>query len=269
MASEYDSIGDLYTQTKTIPLTRYLETPTFHAAIQPYLTGHARVLDLACGTGFYSRLLLSWGASSVLGIDISSGMIDAARAHPDTTAMPDRLVFRVGDARMPDALTEPHAPFDVVTGAWLLPYAASSTEMTAMWETVARNLRPGGVFVGITQEPVAAGGFTAHVARQRALRAQNPGLLGIDFEYDAEPLASGEGYRYTVTPQVDEAFSFHAYHLPSDVYEAAAKKAGMTGEIEWRVMEVTEEARTAMGEGYWDRYAEEFMPKHAVIVVHK
>jgi hypothetical protein len=68
---------------------------------------------------------------------------------------------------------------------------------------------------------------------------------------------------------VDEAFSFHAYHLPRDVYEAAAKKAGMTGEIDWRVMEVTEEARAAMGEGYWDRYAEKFMPKYAVIVVHK
>jgi hypothetical protein len=34
-------------------------------------------------------------------------------------------------------------------------------------------------------------------------------------------------------------------------------------------MEVTEEARAAMGEGYWDCYAEEFMPKYAVIVVHK
>ncbi|KAJ7901036.1 methyltransferase type 11 [Mycena olivaceomarginata] len=258
MSSEYDSIGDSYTQIKNIPLMRYLETPSFHAAIQPYLTGHARVLDLACGTGFYSRLLLSWGASSVLGIDISSGMIDAARAHPDTTAMPDRLVFRVGDARTLGALSE---PFDIVTGV--------STEITAMWETVARNLRPGGVFVGTTLEPIAAGDFTSHVVSQRVLRAQNPGLLGIDLEYDADPVASEEGYRYTLTPQVDEAFSFHAYHLPRDVYEAAAKKAGMTGEIEWRVMEVTEEARAAMGEGYWDRYAEEFMPKYAVMVVHK
>ncbi|KAJ7364572.1 methyltransferase type 11 [Mycena albidolilacea] len=269
MSSEYDSIGDSYTQIKNIPLIRYLETPSFHAAIQSYLTGHARVLDLACGTGFYSRLLLSWGASSVLGIDISPAMIDAARDHPDTTASQDRLAFRVGNACELGALPEPPAPFDIVTGVWLLNYAASSTEMTAMWETVARNLRPGGVFVGITLEPVAAGGFTPYVARQRALRAKNPGLLGIDVEYDAEPLASGEGYRCKFTPQVEEAFSLHDNHLASDVYEAAARKAGMTGEIEWRVMEVSEEARAAMGEGYWDRYAEEFMPKYAVIVMHK
>jgi hypothetical protein len=143
--------------------------------------------------------------------------------------------------------------------------------MTAMWEIVARNLRPGGVFVGITLELelVADGELTSHVAPQRVLRAQDPGLLDIDLEYDADLLASEEGYRYTVTPQVDEAFSFHAYHLTSDVYEAAAKKARMTGEIEWRVMEVAEQARAAMGEGYWDRYVEEFMPKYAVIVVHK
>ncbi|KAJ7901040.1 hypothetical protein B0H14DRAFT_3852248 [Mycena olivaceomarginata] len=224
MSSEYDSIGDSYTQIKTIPIMQYLEPSAFHAAIQPYLTGHAPVLDVACGTGFYSRLLLTWGASST----------------PRPVKIASSLSASATCARL--ALFEAPAPFDIVTGPWLLPYAASSTEMTAMWETVARNLRPGGVF--------------------RVLRAQDPGLLGIDLEYDADLLASEEGYRYTVTPQVDEAFSFHAYHLPNDVYEAAAKKARMTGEIEWRVMEVTEEARAAMGEGYWDRYVKEFMPKH-------
>jgi 2-polyprenyl-3-methyl-5-hydroxy-6-metoxy-1,4-benzoquinol methylase len=100
MSSEYDSIGDSYTQIKTIPIMQYLEPSAFHAAIQPYLIGHARVLDVACSTGFYSRLLLTWGASSVLGIDVSPAMIDAAHAHPDTAASQDRqLAFRVGDVR--------------------------------------------------------------------------------------------------------------------------------------------------------------------------
>ena len=35
-----------------------------------------RVLDLACGSGHFSRRLLKWGAGSVLGVDISSEMIE-------------------------------------------------------------------------------------------------------------------------------------------------------------------------------------------------
>ncbi|KAF8218056.1 methyltransferase type 11 [Mycena galopus ATCC 62051] len=273
MPSQYDSIGDSYVQIKTIPLIRYLEIPAFRAAVEPHLSIHAgehRVLDLACGDGFYSRLLLSWGASSVCGIDISPSMIDAARTHPDTGANESRLAFRVGDARDLSVLPEP--PFDIVTGVWLLNYATSGAEMTNMWETIARNLRPGGVFVGITVEPVDD--LATYVAQQRSLRARNTGHFGFDVDYHEEPpLASGEGYYFRFTPlAMERAFSLRCCHLTKSVYEAAARKGGMKGRIEWRVMEVTDEAKEAAGKelqkGYWDHY-EEMIPKFAVMIVHK
>jgi len=75
MAS-YDTIGEKYLLVKEIP-TAIAERSNLHAAVSPHVNG-ARVLDLACGTGYYSKLLLEWGASSVLGVDLSAAMIEVA-----------------------------------------------------------------------------------------------------------------------------------------------------------------------------------------------
>lgn len=40
-----------------------------------------KVLDIACGEGYGSRLLLDWGASEVVGVDISESAIASARKH--------------------------------------------------------------------------------------------------------------------------------------------------------------------------------------------
>ncbi|MFH9349700.1 class I SAM-dependent methyltransferase [Kitasatospora sp. NPDC017646] len=70
---QYDRIGEAFEGFKALPLVRYGEVPSVLA-----LVGDGRgktVLDLACGTGFYSRKLRRRGAAEVLGIDISSEMI--------------------------------------------------------------------------------------------------------------------------------------------------------------------------------------------------
>ena len=37
------------------------------------------VLDVACGEGFYSRLIRQRGAAKVVGVDLSAGMVELAR----------------------------------------------------------------------------------------------------------------------------------------------------------------------------------------------
>ena len=54
----------------TIHLARYLNA-------KPYVYGK-RVLDAACGEGYGTRLMYNWGASSVVGVDISEVAIDKA-----------------------------------------------------------------------------------------------------------------------------------------------------------------------------------------------
>ncbi|MFF8592308.1 class I SAM-dependent methyltransferase [Streptomyces sp. NPDC015220] len=77
----YDEIGEAFEGFKTLPLARYAEVPGFLALVGDVNGGS--VLDLAFGTGFYSREFKRRGASDVLGVDISSAMVDAARALED------------------------------------------------------------------------------------------------------------------------------------------------------------------------------------------
>src|SRR5690349_13248586 len=50
---QYDRIGEAFEGFKSLPLIRYGEVPSFLAMVGD-VSGRS-VLDLACGTGFYSR----------------------------------------------------------------------------------------------------------------------------------------------------------------------------------------------------------------------
>lgn len=60
---------------------------------KPYIV-NKKVLDLGCGTGYGSAALISMGAKSVDGVDLSRGAIDFARANYS----PKGLSFKVADA---------------------------------------------------------------------------------------------------------------------------------------------------------------------------
>lgn len=74
--AQYDHIGSKYDEyTQTAPL-KWAECYTFFRMVGG-LEGK-RVLDVACGVGFYTRLLKQRGAAQVLGVDISPEMIRLA-----------------------------------------------------------------------------------------------------------------------------------------------------------------------------------------------
>jgi SAM-dependent methyltransferase len=76
--AQYDHIGskyDEYAQTATL---KRAESYTVFRMTGP-LAGK-RVLDLACGFGFYTRLLKQQGAAQVLGVNISPEMVRLGRA---------------------------------------------------------------------------------------------------------------------------------------------------------------------------------------------
>ena len=76
--AQYDHIGskyDEYAQTATL---KRAECYSFFRLVGA-LEGK-RVLDLACGFGFYTKLLKQRGAAQVIGVDISPEMVRLARA---------------------------------------------------------------------------------------------------------------------------------------------------------------------------------------------
>lgn len=134
-------------------------------------------------------------------------------------------------------------PFDVVFGAWLLNYAPDREGLVNMFRNVALNLKDGGRFVSVTVPP-----------------SSNP-IDSLNAEINARPMPAGSGYlTYDYLEDVEDGIyfrvygetplgdlSFLCYHLRKEIYEEAAREAGLTGKIEWGVTKVPE--RYLKGEG--------------------
>ena len=218
------------------------------ATVAPFIT-NACVLELACGSGFYTFDFLKWGAKAVVGVDISPAMIEEARlgqarlgqASDAATRTGGPIDFIVADCATPTAYAG--GPFDLVFAAWLLNYASDRAGLVDMFRNIAGNLKDGGHFVGVTVPPTQDPTASVHAE----LRARPP------------PEGSG-GFVYRIIKDVEDGIYFHVhgdteegdmdfdcYHLRKDVYETAAREAGMKGELVWSDTSVPE--RYLRGEG--------------------
>ncbi|KAL9013639.1 MAG: hypothetical protein Q9173_001691 [Seirophora scorigena] len=77
MSTQYNAIQAPYDEWRKASIT-LIERDNVHTAVSPFIQ-NARVLDLACGSGFYTHHFVSWGAAVVVGVDISSAMLEQAR----------------------------------------------------------------------------------------------------------------------------------------------------------------------------------------------
>lgn len=256
MTSQYDSIGARYNTIKQLPIA-IVERENVKDAVLPYLGNldSPRALDLACGTGLYSQNLLQWGAAYVHGVDLSTSMVEVAKqtitAEQQQKAV---LKFDVGNAVTLGKIKD-EEPFDLVTGSWLLNYSGDLEEMTQMFRSISDNLKPGGVFVGVTPHPTEDVDAYAGMANDVFQEHLEMWCVGVKY---FEKLASGEGWRTEVVGHGDPPVSFTNFHLKRSVYEEAARRGGMTGKLTWKDVEVPQEAleKTKESPGYWHMYNE-------------
>ncbi|OBT47163.1 hypothetical protein VE00_03377 [Pseudogymnoascus sp. WSF 3629] len=251
-----------YIRTSTIAL---IEHDNVRTTLTPFIP-NARVLELACGSGFYTYDLLKWGASSVVGVDISAVMMDKARSVGEEMGVGDKVSFIQADCSVPKVYEG--GKFDIVFGAWLLNYASDREELVQMFRNVAVNLKRGGKFVSITVPP-----------------SENP-IDSLNAEATARPEPEGSGYlMYKHIKDVEDGILFgvhgetpvgklyfECYHLRKEVYEEAAREAGLKGTLEWGVTEVPERfLREDAPGGATLRELETYksIPAHGVLVITK
>ena len=103
-----------------------------------------RILDLATGTGWTSRLLAARGAQ-VTGVDIASGLIDAARTFGQSNGL--KIEYEIGDA---ENLRFPDASFDAVISTFGVMFASRPEAAAA---EIARICRKGGRIALTTWRP--------------------------------------------------------------------------------------------------------------------
>lgn len=118
------------------------EWPSLRALLPP-LPG-ARVLDLGCGFGWFSRFAREQGAASVLGLEISENMLGRARAMTQDAA----IEYRRADLETAEL---PEAEFDLAFSSLTLHYIA---DLEGLLARIQRSLVPGGMLVLSMEHPI-------------------------------------------------------------------------------------------------------------------
>lgn len=282
---QYDAIGEKYNNLKALP-TSIILYENFRDTLLPLLSRRdekgdlhkpLRVLDLACGAGYHTKNALDWGADYVLGVDISPVMIKTAEKQLLSLGLPrENYEFRVGDAReLGKVWTEETGPFDIVTGAWLLNYAANLDEVTKMFRTISSNLIEGGKFVGVL--PYPAENVDAHVNKRVEKQRLHPEAFVFLHNF-VERLETDEGWKLDVVlngdcqngrTKAEDAIRLETYMLRKSIYEEGARLGGLEGSLEWRDLNISETARKVVGEERL-RLSEQYgMPHCQILVVGK
>ena len=207
--AEYDAIAREYRESKQLPFREHVERHTLFELLGD-IRG-ATVLDLACGDGFYTRLLKAAGAREVTGVDISQAMIELAEERERQHPLGCRYV------RADVAEYEPAEPVDLVMAAYLLNYATTAEELLRFCRVCFDTLKPGGRFVGLNNN------VRNVAAAPRSLRK-----YGLERTWD-RPLAEGHVIRYTMFSADGEQFGFDNYYLAAESHAAAFERARFRG----------------------------------------
>lgn len=125
----------------------------------------ARVLDVGCGTGFFTRMLAGMPKAQVTGLDIDPGLLHAARGFAVEEGLPIRFVE--GNVL---AMPFEAAAFDLVTAHIMLEvFPDMAQPLLAMKRVCA----PGGWVLAM--EPV----YTAYMAYASGLSEEENRLFGL------------------------------------------------------------------------------------------
>ncbi|MFF2042534.1 class I SAM-dependent methyltransferase [Kitasatospora sp. NPDC058170] len=225
----YDEIGEAFEGFKTLPLARYGEVPGFLALVGD-VSGRS-VLDLASGTGFYSREFKRRGASRVLGVDISGAMVDAARAME--AAAPLGVEYEIGDVA---ELRTFEQRFDIGVAVQAFNYAEDVATIERMCRNIHRSLAAGAEFFVFGQSP----GF----------RFDGPSLAKYGFLCEPAGEESEIGPRVRITALLDPPISFVANPPSREVYEKCLRAAGFS-ELTWVQLDISEAGVREFGEDFW------------------
>lgn len=232
MSTEYDKIAKQYKKSLENIEKTYSFVPTFLHFLKNIK--NKVVLDLACGEGFFTRLIKQNGASKVIGIDISKKMIDLAKKEENLR--PRGIKYFVYDATNLPKIDY----FDLVTAVFLLNYAKTKEELLAMCKGAYKNLKKGGRFIIITTHP------------------SNP--LQSNKKYGfvktaKKPLKEGGIVTIMLYVRGKKTCSFKNYFWKKQSYEKALKMAGFKT-IKWHKPMISKEGIKKLGNDFWKTYLE-------------
>lgn len=234
--TQYDNLGATYNVVEDMAF-KTLEVSLVEKMVKPHVSPSTSVIEFACGSGLYTRHLLSWGVTNLTSMDISPEMLKLAQAAINNSP---HARFVAADGTKPTSFAPDSSEhyFDFGFGGWFLNYALSKVELTDMFKTIALNLKPGGYFAGVIPYPTEDMDARAKVCNSSPMWDLPPRM-----EY-VEEIDGGNGWRVRIS--LNDKVSFLAAHMKMSVFEGAARDAGFE-EIEWLREELPKDGE------WWDK----------------
>jgi toxoflavin synthase len=227
---EYDQVAGEYATVDDLPIRGYAEVPTFLDALGD--VAGCQVLDLACGSGFLTRIISRQGAARVVGVDSSAAMINLGRAALEAGQPIEYHVYDV--ATMP-LLGE----FDVVTAGFLLNYSSTREELTTICGQVMSQLRSGGRFVGSVPN--------SHYDRHRLLDTRY--RVTYEWLHDMQ-----DGDRFTFRfHHLSPPLTLESYYWHNETYRQALEGVGFQ-EVQFRPWLPSRQGIDVFGEDFWSAW---------------
>lgn len=222
--NNYDSIASDYLKTSFKPDKQFSMLPTM-LKMAGNLTNKT-VIDLGCGSGFYTREFAKPGARKVIGIDNSEGQINLAKSVPsENTLYINSDIFL---DEIPDG--------DVIAAPYVLNYAQNTEQLKNLILKIYNALSDGGRFLTIIDIPTGK-----DLRKFGAVKT----LLG--------PAENGTNIQIDLFDEEKFICSLNAiFFLPSTLeiilHEAGFKK------ITWHKPVISPEGIEKYDRDYWDGY---------------
>lgn len=152
--AEYDSFAGEYVRWRDEnvcdPIERYT---VYNKMLKPLFDEHdqltgKRVLDIACGHGHYTRELKELNCDFIVGVDLSSALIDIARDIERNN--PKGIEYLVSDAANLPTFEQ---PFDLITAFYLFHFARTRDELIDMVRGIYTRLGENKHFIGLLGNP--------------------------------------------------------------------------------------------------------------------
>ena len=236
--TDYDGHAGDYQAAKRKPWRTFMEQTSALAVI-----GNVRgasVIDLACGEGYYTRLLKRQGAKSVLGVDLSADMVALARRQElqqplgieylcaKVTTVPDVSGNDLGAVQ----------PVDLVFAAYLFNHAPSRDDLLDQFLAVKRLLKPGGRLVAVNSDP-SDPGDDAEATRPYGY------IKSVD-----RPQVEGSAVRYRFLLDGGETMEITNFFISRAVMQEQMEAAGLCN-VQWIKPQVSAMGIERFGAEYW------------------
>ncbi|WOO42680.1 class I SAM-dependent DNA methyltransferase [Rubellicoccus peritrichatus] len=229
MENDFNKIARQYVEVKQQAWRSAIEEYSFLKLIGD--VEGLKVVDIACGQGYFTRLLKQGNPASICGFDSSSQMIKLAR--DEEKSKPMGIDYQVGDIT-DESL---HGDFDLAVAAWLLVYAKSYEMLDEVCTGLARQLKSGGRFVT----------FTTNCD----VHTHKPDYSKYGFRIDfPDDLHAGSEFRWSGQTS-DGLCEVVNYYLPNKAYAVALEKAGFR-DVKYHAISLSPQAPET--EAYWSYF---------------